>query len=51
MRAFLLTLAFLTLIPTVGAAGESTICHVCRVHEGEAEAEPVVATAEHDGLR
>ena len=27
----------------------SAVCHVCRVHEGEAEPEAVVATAEHDG--
>lgn len=28
---------------------ERAICHVCRVHEGETEAEAVVATAEYDG--
>ncbi len=25
------------------------VCHVCRVHEGETEAETVVASADHDG--
>ena len=28
---------------------EEAICSVCRVHEGETDAEPVLATAEHDG--
>lgn len=28
---------------------ESALCHVCRVHEAETEAEPVVATAEYEG--
>ncbi len=27
----------------------TALCHVCRVHDGEAEAEEVVATAVHDG--
>lgn len=31
------------------ASDKTAICHVCRVHEGETEAEPVVATAEHEG--
>jgi peroxiredoxin/YHS domain-containing protein len=31
------------------ASDEKAICHVCRVHEGETDAEPVVATAEHEG--
>lgn len=28
---------------------ETALCHVCRVHDGESEPEPVVATAEHGG--
>jgi len=31
------------------ASTERAICPVCRVHEGETEAEPIVAAAEHDG--
>ena len=29
--------------------GKTTLCHVCRVHEGEVKAEKIAATAEHDG--
>ena len=28
---------------------KTEVCHVCRVHDGETEAEPVAATAEHEG--
>lgn len=32
-----------------GADIEMAICHVCRVHDGETEAEEVVATVDHEG--
>ena len=35
--------------PLAGMRLETAICNVCRVHEGETEAEAVVATAEHGG--
>ena len=59
MRATLHVLCALALAAGAAAANDSTtdvavsderaICQVCRVHEGEAEAEPVVASAEYEG--
>ena len=31
------------------ASDETAICQVCRVHEGETDAEPVIASAEYEG--
>ncbi len=55
-----IALAFAAVTATTAAVAEEAItattastapavCPVCRVHEGETEAEPVVASAEHDG--
>lgn len=46
---FAILLAFCALVPLAAAATEKAICSVCRVHEGETEAEAVVATADYQG--
>ena len=46
---YLVLLAFLVFTPAAETAAEEAICSVCRVHEGESEAEMVVASAEYDG--
>lgn len=51
-RALPLFVLLLTLSPFVARAAtdaEKAICPVCRVHEGETEAEDVAASLEHDG--
>lgn len=49
-RALLLALLTTTLFaPLAVATAEKAICPVCRVHEGETEAEDVVATLEYEG--
>lgn len=45
-----LALLALTLAPTLATAAEKAICHVCRVHHGESEPEPVKATRTYQGV-
>ena len=49
MKAFAPLLCALILATSTGATDDLALCHVCRVHEGESEAEPVVASAEYEG--
>lgn len=43
-------LGLLTMVGFAEAAVEKAICSVCRVHEGETEAERVVASADYEGV-
>ena len=52
LRRLSLCLALLALVVApsfADAVAKEAICPVCRVHEGERDPEPVVATAEHEG--
>jgi len=45
----LILIALVAATATAGTVVKEAVCPVCRVHEGEREAEPVEATAEHEG--